>query len=177
MIHRRRFSDPTSPESRALTAAMRIALGSTLLVGCGGRVAPDHDGPALAQAASDAAAGAPATTIPDASSERSPAPLPTGSTEPAAPGTSAPQANVPCGERLEAAFPDGGAMWFVNDPPITKDPALAACCERLEAATAPDVRVEVVRASGCCHVEFPGWVAACTPWGPPVPPAMPARVA
>lgn len=175
MTHRRRFSDPTSPESRALTAAMRIALGSTLLVGCGGRVAPDHDGPALAQATSNAAPGAPATTIPEATSERSPTPLPTAST-PVPPGTSAPAADVPCGERLEAAFPDGGTPWFLAGVP-TKDPALAACCERLEAATAPDVRVDVVRASGCCNVEFPGWGAACTSWGPPVPPSMPARVA
>lgn len=172
MTHPRRFSDPTSPECRALTAAMRIALGSTLLVGCGGRVAPDHDGPALAPTASNAAPSTPTTTTPEASSARSPAPLPTGSTAP-----STPETDVPCGERLEAAFPDGGAPWFVNQPPITKDPALVACCERLEAATTPDVRADVIRASGCCHVEFPGWGAACTPWGPPVPPAMPARVA
>jgi hypothetical protein len=172
----RRFSDPTSPERRALTAAMRVALGGAMLVGCGGRVAPEHDGPAPAPTTSGAAPSAPAT-IPEASSERSPTPVPTGSTAPAAPGTSGPETSVPCAERLEAAFPDGGAPWFVNEPPITKDPALVTCCERIEAATAPDARVDVLRASGCCHVEFPGWVAACTPWGPPGPPAMPARVA
>jgi hypothetical protein len=149
-----RFSDPTSPEGRALAAAVRVALGSGLVVACGGRFA-----------------------------EPEPSRLPPSTTNPAAttPPNSAPgpvsQTLESCEARLEAAFPGGGAPFYVNDVPRSTDPLLVACCQQIEAAASGLDATERIRSSGCCHVASTDTTGACTPWGPPVPPAMPARLA
>ena len=151
-----RFSDPTSPEARALAAAMRVALGSALVVACGGRLAPELETPTLAPSTGSnlPTAAPPATSTPAPASETLKS----------------------CEARLEAAFPDGGAPFFVNDTPPSTDPVLVACCERIGAAASGLEQTERIRSSGCCHVAFSD-NGACTPWGPPVPPSMPARLA
>ncbi len=160
-----RFADPASPEVRALAAAMRVALGSALVVACGGRLAPELEGPMVVPSAALDSPRATPTAAPTAA--------------PATAPTSAPASESlkSCEALLAAAFPDGGAPFFVNDTPPTTDPALVACCDRIAAAAAPGDRTEIIRASGCCHVDFAENGAACTPWGPPVPPSMPARLA
>jgi len=149
-----RFSDPASPEVRALAAAMRVALGSALVVACGGRLAPELETP-TPSTGSNVSPTAPATSAPAPASE----------------------ALKSCDARLAEAFPDGGAPFYVNDTPPSTDPALVACCERITADASRVEQTEIIRASGCCHVDFAENGAACTPWGPPVPPSMPARLA
>ncbi len=141
-------SPTSSPRSRALAAAVRVALGSALVVACGGRLANETEG----------------SSVPSQDPGRA------ASSQP--PSASAPQ--PPCDARLAAAFPDGGAPFYVNDKPLSADPALVACCNELAAKATPMTRTEAIRASGCCHVAFDEDAqSACTPWGPPVPPAMP----
>lgn len=136
-----------SPRSRALAAAVRVALGSALLVACGGRLGNETEG----------------STVPSQDPSRAPSSQ--------TPSTS----EVSCDARLATVFPDGGAPFYVNDKPLSSDPALVACCNELAAKASPMTRTETIRASGCCHVAFDeNAQSACTPWGPPVPPAMPA---
>jgi hypothetical protein len=142
-------SSTSSPRSRALAAAVRVALGSALVVACGGRLANETEG-----------ATAPSQDPGHAASSQ------TASAQP-------PAAPLPCDARLAATFPDGGAPYYVNDTPPSTDPALIACCNELAAKLSPATRTEAIRSSGCCHVAFDGEASsACTPWGPPVPPAM-----
>lgn len=51
------------------------------------------------------------------------------------------------------------------------DPDEVRCCE--QAAKNLVNYADFVNHSGCCAVEFPSLGPTCTPWGPPVPPAMP----
>jgi hypothetical protein len=149
-----RFSGPTSPEVRALAAAMRVALGSALVVACGGRLAPELETPTLAPSTgSNLPTPPPPTSAPGPGSE-----------------------TLKCDARLEAAFPDGGTFHNFATP-LATDPALVACCDQIAATSAGVEQSAILRRSGCCHVDFAGNGAACTPWGPPVPPSMPARLA
>ncbi len=150
-----RFSDATSPEVRALAAAMRVALGLGLVVACGGRLA-EPEPPALPPSTgSNLLATTPPTSAPGPVSETL----------------------TSCEARLEAAFPNGGPPFYVNDVPPSTDPVLVACCQQLEAAASGLDATEMLRSSGCCHVASTSNASACTPWGPPVPPSMPARLA
>lgn len=94
-----------------------------------------------------------------------------------------------CKEKLAATFPNGDPNWWsgrhdwlddggVVDVSVT-DPTLAACCEELarpksDAGPWQDLDgLNAVRESGCCKVNGWGQGSSCTPWGPPMPPAMP----
>ncbi len=149
--------------SAALGAAIRIALGAAALSGCGGVVASEPSAPASAGGPAAQASGT--------------APPVAASTAPAQDAGSG-DASVACGSALAAAFPDAGADWWAGGEALSRDPVLVACCT---AMSAPEpAPIDAIRASGCCHVEFPGNGPACTPWGPPVPPAFslaPAGVA
>ena len=80
-----------------------------------------------------------------------------------------------CRAALDAAFPDGDPNWFspgkesVRVATGDSDAELAACCAQHEAA----FTVEEYRDLGCCTVRT-AQPMHCTPWGPPMPPAMPA---
>lgn len=139
-------SPTSSPRSRALAAAVRVALGSALAVACGGRLGNETEGSTVPSQDPSHAANAQPPSVP--------------------------AAQPPCDARLAEAFPDGGAPFYVNDKPLATEPALVACCNELAAKASPMTRTEAIRASGCCHVAFEGEGNACTPWGPPVPPAM-----
>lgn len=152
--------DRTSP---ALGAAIRLALGAAALTACGGVVSREPSpGPAPEPSTASAAAPPPAAasaSAPDA------APRDAGG----APST--------CAEALAAAFPEADAGDWWSSGPFSSDPFLAACCASLaagvsEAGAESEATLAQVRASGCCHVEFPQRWAACTPWGPPTPPAF-----
>ena len=85
-----------------------------------------------------------------------------------------------CKQVVADAFPDGGTpppRWS-PDPAPNMPPEVTSCCTLL--AHEADVRAQSHDPNGwdwaerdtCCGVI--GWNAAatCTPWGPPVPPAM-----
>jgi len=99
--------------------------------------------------------------------------------KPSAPAVAAPAGDptseADCRSALAAAYPQGDANWFSDDNPTPRtatpvsDAALASCCQRHSALlSTPDYRK-----LGCCSAAT--WDAGhCTPWGPPMPPAMPA---
>jgi hypothetical protein len=83
-----------------------------------------------------------------------------------------PESEADCRAALTAAFPNGDDKWFDPNqktqraPTDVPDEALASCCER-HAAT---FGTEAYRDLGCCSTKWEGM--HCTPWGPPMPPAM-----
>ncbi len=158
---------------RALLAASKVSLSFTAAsiaaivgAGCGGQLddAPAHAhvgqddaaSPSDAAPAPDAASAAEASTAPDAASDAS-----------------------SCGAMVQAAL---GADAGVPTDPV--DPALVKCCETIlpDWTKDGDHGVGFEAARGCCSVlgveEW--WTvgsAACTPWGPPMPPEMPRAAA
>jgi hypothetical protein len=75
-----------------------------------------------------------------------------------------------CHEILASTFKQPDETWYDPQPKIT-DPDLVRCCTQLAKKEGGGATAEV-RASGCCHVAFDEVYAHCTPWGPPVPPAI-----
>ena len=157
----------------ALGAAIRLALGAAALTACGGVVSrepgPSSEPTASAAAPPEAAsapgaAAPPSASAPSASAASDAAPHDAG-------GAST------CAEALAAAFPEADASDWWSAGPFSTDPFLAACCASLaagvdDAGAQSEATLARVRGSGCCHVEFPERWAACTPWGPPTPPAF-----
>lgn len=130
---------------RALSATLRVTLMGTLAAGCG----------------SSGSGGAPHSS--------KPSPTPSVSTAAADPSTEA-----ECRTALSAAYPNGDDNWYQPQNPTPRKEtevstaALVSCCEK-HAGTLGD---QDYRSLGCCSAKFDG--AHCTPWGPPMPPAMPA---
>jgi hypothetical protein len=102
--------------------------------------------------------------------------------------------------KLERAFPDGDRNWWAMDvnPALAGQEDVTACCKEIvpgdyspDAAEAYLHGIEKFRHVGCCSADYravadagdaglsPAQVVgmACTPWGPPMPPAMTESVA
>lgn len=146
---------------RALLAATKVSLSAALFVGCGGRV----DEEPVALPADDAANTRAEQTATEA-----------GVLEVSVLEASARGDASACGLMVETAFADAG------EPATTSDPALQACCREILPAWQKDgdFGVGYRAARACCYVvggetwwEIGG--AACTPWGPPMPPEMSAH--
>ncbi|MBI2393877.1 MAG: hypothetical protein HYV09_30170 [Deltaproteobacteria bacterium] len=151
---------------RALLAATKVSLSAALIVGCGGRL--DHEMISAAEGDTGAANGSDAAevTVAEAGTLEVSV-LETGGDTSARGDASA------CGLLVESALADAG------EPVTTSDPALQACCREILPAwtTDGDFGVGYRAARACCYVvggeswwEIGG--AACTPWGPPMPPEM-----
>lgn len=182
---------------KALRAASRVAF--LALVGCGGLTEvptgssdpsdivsadrsdnvssdPDYERPSDVaplpyHGATSSSSGGASAECPDAGGDAAPA----ASTETDA-GT--PHELLACLEQLEAHFPNGDPDWssFWEGTQVT-DPELAACCTAFagpprSALNDPWPNYELLRNAGCCHVTGWGREMHCTPWGPPMPPAM-----
>lgn len=141
---------PLEVRRRALLAASKVSLSAVLLTGCGGQVeAPGA--PAFSEDASDA------ESADSASSEV----------------TVSADAGSACGRTVEAALSDAG------DPAVSTDPAVVACCRELLPTWTfgGEAGVSYDAARACCQVVGGAtwWelgYPACTPWGPPMPPAF-----
>lgn len=88
--------------------------------------------------------------------------------------------NVACKEglkKLKEVFPNGDKQWFSHfkgpDPKLKGDKEVTACCESMLKGSETDFKkVGAFRNDGCCASEAQNIGAACSPWGPPVPPSM-----
>jgi len=147
---------------RALSAAVRLALGAAFVAGCGGSVNREGETARSDTPSQDVAVGAPGAT--DAP------PVSCGSNSGGAP---TPSPLEGCKAKLRAAFgEDAGAEFWNPSRPLSQDPALVACCDTIgkEAAS-----TEHFRAVGCCNVDVASNGQHCTPWGPPTPPSFVRR--
>lgn len=166
--------------ARALRAAAKVALAfstASVFGACGGQVAEaakadpdaktDPDG-GSAEAATDTAA------VPDALVDA------TACTVTADAAT--PKELACCAAKVKATFPadvvepvDAGGVGDAGSP----DKELVACCGEIVRTydSTHDLGLTFQQARACCYAlpgtwwEHPG--IACTPWGPPMPPAMP----
>lgn len=146
--------------SRALSAAVRVALGALFVSGCGGTVTrePGREGEGASQDVT-LGTGAPSSTGVVASPSAAPSPSTLDG----------------CKAKLHAAFGDDAGADFWDPPrPLSKDPALVACCDAIAASNEPN-QTEKFRNTGCCKVDVESNGRHCTPWGPPVPPAFVRR--
>jgi hypothetical protein len=97
---------------------------------------------------------------------------PSNNPTPPAMGKPSPQSEAECRDALKAAWPNGDPKFYDPDegtPRVATDVSdadLAACCERHQAKLSTDD----YRDLGCCSAKWEG--GHCTPWGPPMPPAM-----
>lgn len=165
---------PRDSHERALRAASRVAM--VALVGCGGTIEPSespYEEPAD-DARTESAYASPARERTPAEEDRDAGSSADSACEDAGVET---DASMECDERLAQQFPEGDPEWWSSDVPFVQDDVLAACCAARVASESRGDEFERLRTSGCCHVE--GWdsFAFCTPWGPPMPPAMPREVA
>lgn len=137
----------------ALKAAARVAFGVAFLGGCSSAAQDGNDG-----VTSESAVKAPCHDA------------------------SAPDAKKSCDAVIASAFPDAGPeQWVANNPGAASISAEAkACCT--EKLTAKDAHASSVPYGWSCCSALDSWnnpdptiAIACTPWGPPVPPAMKQR--
>lgn len=170
---------------RALFAAAKLAFAASaaVLPACAFPEAPSTDGVAGGEgepsSTEEGVSKAPAKGKPK------PAPRPTGGTGAKGSCSSGGSGNSleGCRAALKEAFPGGDPEWWSFGDPATlkKDARLASCCDALASQPAPAdglAVTEELRTLGCCHVAgFTSAAAHCTPWGPPMPPAMPRRAA
>jgi len=187
---------------RALRSAAKVAFGASLcwgaaLSGCGGKSV--GDGEDFVDDSELGRSGAPATGGSAGTGSATGGNVATGGdgatggqvpalacTEPLGPGNPAlsrqswePQVVACCGAYARSQFPEGASESDV--PEITSDASLVNCCRYVNAAytllSDPDYKVHAV----CCTfgvLPESEYVAPfCTPWGPPVPPALAVELA
>ena len=87
---------------------------------------------------------------------------------------------------LKEAFPTGDKRWYTHmtpDPKLVGDKDVTQCCESMVKSTTTSLaKIGKFRDIGCCAADYSAAQkanpnespvgSACTPWGPPVPPAM-----
>jgi hypothetical protein len=147
---------------RALKAAAQIAFLS-LVAGCGGATQGEGSETLTGEGAAENQAEALAKKASSCPSTR-----PT---------------DKSCRAAIKAAYPNGDPDWYgegtPRKPTSTSDAALAACCEQVFFKNGTNGGDPDLHDSGCCtvlklsHSSVVG--IACTPWGPPMPVAMPRR--
>jgi hypothetical protein len=89
--------------------------------------------------------------------------------------------------KLKEVFPNGDKTWWDRSkasPELKGNVDVTECCESmLKGDGGEDLsKIGTFRSSGCCAADYSGdggnnlgnvpVFSACTPWGPPVPPAM-----
>jgi hypothetical protein len=138
----------------ALKAASRVAFGIVVLGGCSA-AATEED---TVASESEINAKAPCPSKQDA-------------------GTDAAPSKPSCENVLASAFPDGGNDFSsMQNPPKVSDEVKTCCAEHL--ASEDENTWQLQYRWSCCGVldnwnnPDPKISMACTPWGPPVPPAM-----
>lgn len=153
----------------ALRAAAKVAFSMAFLGGCSSPArSPDGaPGEGYDSVTSDVTDKAPAP--PTASASAAPAPVP--------PCHDAGAPKRSCKEVVASAFPDAGWVSPGEGKPVGAD--VKACCEEL--LSSGDL-LDFPERWACCDAvgAFQGGgdpkiAMACTPWGPPVPPAMRRR--
>lgn len=83
-----------------------------------------------------------------------------------------------CDQVLASAFPEGEDGWFGNDEKKLTAAELACCTEQIQASAKDELGLNRGKYHwACCTATNWGQGLgdigmACTPWGPPVPPAM-----
>lgn len=176
----------------ALRASAKVALG-VAFAGCGGVAASPAE-----HAAPEAAAPADATPVDVAAQTEA------GACDPPSPSSVLPEGDHAdaaaairqstfdcCVARLEAVPPDDGGLAFPDA--AVGNPEVQACCATIiarldyenrdtvsqpdaEAAFQQDEQTAAPVRWACCEA-MPNEGPTCTPWGPPMPPAMPGEVA
>ena len=149
----------------ALRNAAKVALGS-LVMGCGGMIDTTDDG-----AAPDAAHDAPKDAV--AKTDAATTLACTGPVEADASGIDT--TTFQCCLGVEDALIGGQAPFEVDSGVVTSDPSAVNCCNAI-IAHVDQVTTDYNAASQalqlCCPaLKYPPGIA-CTPWGPPTPPAM-----
>ncbi len=166
----------------ALRAAAKVALTlstASMLGACGAQVtpgaAPPQDDAGDVEASTDTAV-ADTVKVPDAIIDAT-------ACGPITPDAATPSQLKCCAAKVKAAFdpgapPDAGGEAGVGSP----DPAIQECCREVFTVDDPtlDLGLTFEHWQGCCFAlskgpSEDGW-HGCTPWGPPMPPAMPEVV-
>jgi hypothetical protein len=157
----------TALRRMALQSAAKVALGS-LLLGCGGAI--DGGQAAAADAAKDAPKNDGTTPAEDAA----PTLACTGPVDVDAGGVGS-QA-FECCLGVEQALLGDASAFEVDAGAVTSDPSASNCCNAIVAhvdEVTADYSAAGQALSLCCSaLQYP-MGPACTPWGPPTPPAMP----
>jgi hypothetical protein len=176
----------------ALRASAKVALGAAF-AGCGGMVGSTADHAAQEATASDAAVADATRVDVNAQTCDPPAPssvLPEGLHADAAAGIGE-STFACCVSLLEAVPPNDGGFEFPDA--AIGNPEVQACCATVIARLDYDMRQTIAQPDAstteqqdeqtaapvrwaCCQVT-PSEGPTCTPWGPPMPPAMPGEVA
>ena len=169
---------------RALQAAAKVALtmsAASVLGACGGAMSSEPAHAGEADAGGDGAVASDVATV--AIDTASPKPVPDAVVTSTTCGPIETDAATPaqtecCAARVRDTFP---ADW--TEPPGTEGgdlhPELAECCDEIVRAYdgVHEYGLTFQQARACCYVLPAPWYshggAACTPWGPPMPPAMP----
>lgn len=144
----------------ALAAASRVAFSVALLGACGGAASELAEPERAGAGAGGAGYGASDAELSGGRAGRAPR-VGEGAAAPCHEDAGA--AKPACDAVLAAAFGDAG--WF--DPGLPVSAEVKTCCVESGATTDYD---HPQHWTCCGALDWPG--AACTPWGPPVPPAM-----
>ena len=89
--------------------------------------------------------------------------------------------------KLKEVFPTGDKSFWNHlkvDPALKGNADVTACCESIVKSSSDSAnlsKIQKFRTAGCCAADYTAEsgtpngnaaAGACTPWGPPVPPAM-----
>jgi hypothetical protein len=170
---------------RALQAAAKVALtmsAASVFGACGGAMSSDAPQTPGDDAGHDAALASDVATV-AIDSAPPPKPVPDSIVDATTCGPIVTDAATPaqtecCAARVKDTF---AADW--TEPPGTEGgdlhPELAECCDEIVRAYdgTHEYGLTFQQARACCYVLPAPWYShggtACTPWGPPMPPAMP----
>jgi hypothetical protein len=173
---------------RALQAAAKVALtmsAASVFGACGGSVATDVARSPQDDAGPDTLSADVATPAIDSATADTAKPVPDAIVKsttcgPIVADAATPEQTECCAARVRDTFP---ADW--SEPPFEGEgsepfhPELAECCAEMVLAYdgVHEFGLSFQQARACCYVLPAPWYshggAACTPWGPPMPPAMP----
>lgn len=174
-----------STRHAALAAAAKVALSMSALACAGSTVTEGAAGGAASSSASKATAGATTTASNATAGVTTTASTASGAGgaggSPAVCDAPPPDASVDstvfdcCLAFVEPYVPEAGGSF---DPSAASDPRIVDCCQAIVAHVDQDtqdfVKVPYQEMGACCTLLGRPVGTACTPWGPPVPPAMPA---
>ncbi|MEO7095833.1 MAG: hypothetical protein ABI175_21415 [Polyangiales bacterium] len=170
---------------RALQAASKVALtmsAASIFGACGGAMSSETPGATSDDAGPDQVTSDVAPKVADAAVDTA-KPVPDAVVTATTCGPIVSDAATPeqldcCAARVRETFP---AEWAepISEEPTDVHPELAECCAQIVEAYdgVHELGLTFQQARACCYVLPAPWYshggAACTPWGPPMPPAMP----
>ncbi len=151
----------------ALRGAAKVAFGS-LMVGCGGMIDTTDNVPTppLSDAATKPSIGTPAGAL-----------ACTGPVDVDASGVD--ETTFQCCLGVERALMGDASPWSVDAGVVTSDPSGENCCNAIIAhidQVTYDYSAGGTALQLCCSAVHHPMGPACTPWGPPTPPAMPSEL-